>query len=81
MTTNLRDFPEAELAPFGVEAQHPDDFVADLVDADPGRVADVLRSQAADLRAPPCRPHQLINRLTASLPHAMAKLLQQVSGL
>jgi hypothetical protein len=27
VTANLKDFPEAALAPFGIEAQHPDQFL------------------------------------------------------
>jgi len=27
ITTNLKDFPAAALEPFGIEAQHPDDFI------------------------------------------------------
>jgi hypothetical protein len=27
ITQNLRDFPEERLAPFGIEIQHPDDFI------------------------------------------------------
>ena len=35
VTRNLRDFPADRLAPHGLTAQHPDVFIADLLDADP----------------------------------------------
>lgn len=35
VTFNQKDFPVAALAPFGIEAQHPDEFVDNLFDLDP----------------------------------------------
>lgn len=35
LTMNLRDFPALALAPHGVAAAHPDDFLCGLHDADP----------------------------------------------
>lgn len=35
LTMNLRDFPASALAPHGVVAVHPDDFLCGLHDADP----------------------------------------------
>lgn len=35
LTMNLRDFPDAALAPHGVVAVHPDGFLCGLFDADP----------------------------------------------
>lgn len=35
VTFNLADFPAAALAPIGVEAQHPDDFLINRVDLNP----------------------------------------------
>ena len=32
ITFNLRDFPEEALAPYDILAQHPDDFILDLLD-------------------------------------------------
>ena len=34
VTKNLRHFPAAVLAPYDLQAQHPDDFVAHLLDLD-----------------------------------------------
>ena len=38
VTYNLKHFPEEALAPYGIEAQHPDEFVSHLFDLDPGAV-------------------------------------------
>ncbi len=35
LTMNLRDFPASALAPHGVSAVHPDDFLCELHNADP----------------------------------------------
>ena len=32
VTSNLRDFPEAAVVPYGIEVQHPDDFLANHLD-------------------------------------------------
>jgi predicted nucleic acid-binding protein len=35
VTFNLKDFPPEALAPWDIEAQHPDEFVANLIDLHP----------------------------------------------
>ncbi|MGH7750290.1 MAG: PIN domain-containing protein, partial [Candidatus Dormibacteria bacterium] len=35
VTINLKDFPKPALSPWQIEAQHPDEFVHDLVDLHP----------------------------------------------
>ncbi|WP_433347803.1 PIN domain-containing protein [Micromonospora sp. CA-111912] len=46
VTANLRDFPDHALAPYAIEALHPDDFLCALLDAVPDRVAEVIMRQA-----------------------------------
>lgn len=53
VTFNLDDFPSATLRRFNIEAQHPDQFVLDLIDLDAAAVEQVVLKQAADLRHPP----------------------------
>jgi predicted nucleic acid-binding protein len=53
VTYNLRDFPQTTLSFYGVEAQHPDEFVCRLFDADEYRVLAAVREQRAALRNPP----------------------------
>ncbi len=47
LTMNLRDFPASALAPYGVVAVHPDEFLCGLHDADP----DLLRASTAAAHA------------------------------
>ena len=53
VTQNLKDFPEATLAPFNIAAVHPDDFITGLVASDPGPVVVALAADRERLRHPP----------------------------
>jgi len=53
VTTNLRDFPAAKLAPYGIEAQHPDEFVLHQIDLAAGLVCTAVAEQAGSLKNPP----------------------------
>lgn len=63
VTFNLKDFPEAALKPYGIEAKHPDDFVLETIDLKAGAVAAAVSRQAAALRNPPVSLAQLLDRL------------------
>jgi hypothetical protein len=52
VTFNLADFPPTALALHGIEARHPDDFVADLFDIDPAAVCTVVKTIIERLRNP-----------------------------
>ncbi|MGH9481714.1 MAG: PIN domain-containing protein [Terriglobales bacterium] len=52
VTANVRDFPEAILARFGVEAQHPDEFIAYLLDLSPGLVVAAAQRHRQSLKHP-----------------------------
>ena len=52
VTGNLRDFPANRLAPHAIAAQHPDDFISDLFEADPEVVLAAIRGHRAALRNP-----------------------------
>ena len=53
VTRNLRDFPDDVLAPYNIEAQHPDEFVRHLLDLSPVLVVDAVRAQQERLVNPP----------------------------
>lgn len=53
VTFNLADFPAHVLKPFRIEAQHPDEFIDDLIDLDAGAVLAAARNQRKQLREPP----------------------------
>jgi hypothetical protein len=49
VTSNLRDFPAAALSDWGIEAQHPDEFLIDLLGHHPAAVVSKLQDQAATI--------------------------------
>lgn len=75
VTFNLRDFPAASLAPYEVEAIHPDEFVVDLLDLSPSAVTSVVREQVEALKNPPCTLAQVLGALEENgLVQSVAKL-------
>lgn len=50
---NERDFPQDRLAPFGVEVQHPDEFIDNLFDLDQAAVVAAAQKQRHTLKNPP----------------------------
>jgi len=42
VTANIKDFPKESLQPLGIKAEHPDNFIADLIDIEPGRVVHAM---------------------------------------
>ncbi|KVC26716.1 toxin-antitoxin system, toxin component, PIN family protein [Burkholderia pseudomultivorans] len=53
VTFNRKDFPEEVLSPYGIEAQHPDEFVDNLFDLEPAVVVAAARRQREALKQPP----------------------------
>ena len=81
VTANLHDFPVSVLERFNVEAQGPDQFVLDLVDLAPARVATVVQQQAAALRNPTRTVDDLLDELSKrGIPRAAAALRSSFEG-
>lgn len=53
VTINLRDFPSDTIGPFGIEAQHPDEFILHLLDLAPGAVVAAAENHRQSLKNPP----------------------------
>ncbi len=53
MTMNLKDFPESILAPYGVEAIHPDEFIVNELDLYESAVCECVKTVRARLKNPP----------------------------
>lgn len=66
VTFNLKDFPATALAPYDIEALHPDEFVLDLLDLAPAAVANVVRDQADALKRPRTTISDLLDTLRDS---------------
>lgn len=53
VTENIKDFPQAALDPFGIEADTPDAFLTDLFHRHPDRMVRIVQEQTSALRNPP----------------------------
>ena len=53
VTFNLKDFPGERLAEFDIEAIHPDEFIADLLDLNQALVLQAVQRQRSRPRNPP----------------------------
>lgn len=82
VTFNLKDFPAEVLSPFNIEAQHPDDFIANQLELREIEALAAIKAMRARLRNPPKTANELIATfersqlpLTASILRAAADLI------
>ena len=75
VTFNLKDFPEEALKPYGIEAQHPDDFLMFQLDLAPNIVCAAAKRHRASLKNPPKDVEEYLVTLEAQ------GLVQTVTGL
>ena len=81
VTHNLKHFPDEILDGYGIEAQHPDEFVRHLLDLDPVQVVDALRDQQAILVRPPVPMTELLAILERTgLAETVAELRRLMSA-
>ena len=64
VTANLKDFPEAVLAPFGIGAQHPDEFLCNPLNLAQGLFCRCVQKIRARLKNPPCTTDEYLETLT-----------------
>lgn len=65
VTFNLRDFPLEALSPYNLAAQHPDDFIVDLLDLHPAGVLEAAASHRRSLKNPPRTVDEYLDTLLA----------------
>jgi len=63
VTFNQKDFPAAALREFGIEAQHPDEFIDNLLDLDHAAVVEAARCQHAQLTSPRLHVERFLDTL------------------
>lgn len=79
VTFNLKDFPRSTLEGYGIEARHPDDFVARLIGLDANAVLAAVREQRARLRNPPSSAEDFLATLERqSLAQTVALLRESI---
>jgi predicted nucleic acid-binding protein len=75
VTYNLKDFPNPHLAGFGIEAQHPDEFISHLIDLAPGPVCATAKRHREALKNPPKSVEEYLDALAAQrLPDTVSRL-------
>jgi predicted nucleic acid-binding protein len=63
VTQNLRDFPAAALAPFRIDAQHPDTFIRHVLDLDEAVALSAVREARGALKDPPKTAEEFLDTL------------------
>ncbi|MGH8040705.1 MAG: PIN domain-containing protein [Rudaea sp.] len=61
VTYNLKHFPDATLAPYGISAQHPDQFIEHAFDLNSAAVCKAVHDQRASLKNPPKTVEELFD--------------------
>jgi predicted nucleic acid-binding protein len=75
ITFNLKDFPTKELAKYGIEAIHSDDFVCKLLYTAPDEVLTAFNAQVTSLRKPSKTADEVLSALKkCDLPKTVQKL-------
>lgn len=77
VTYNEKDFPAEVLDPYGIEAQHPDDFLVYQFDLYKAAVCNAVRLQRATLKNPPRSAQELLHTFAAlQLPTIVERVRQ-----
>jgi len=63
VTFNIKDFPSSYLKSFGIEVQHPDLFIANLIKSDIQKCLLALNNQVQSLKNPPKSKEDVLNAL------------------
>ena len=81
VTYNIRDFPPEALDPFGIEAQHPDDFLVHQFDLNEADVCNAVRLQRAKLKNPTKSVQDLLDTFASLQLPAIVERLRQFHDL
>lgn len=63
VTYNLKHFPDSVLSGYGIAAQHPDEFVSNLIGLDAEGVYTAVKEQRARLKNPPKSAEEFLETL------------------
>ncbi|MBC7624335.1 MAG: PIN domain-containing protein [Aeromicrobium sp.] len=81
VTSNLKDFPPTALDPYGIEAQHPDDFVMNQIELGQPVALEAIKKLRQRLRNPPKTVGELIATIEHQLMPQTAAFMRQWQGL
>ncbi|MEJ7830565.1 MAG: PIN domain-containing protein [Segetibacter sp.] len=66
VTFNIKNFPKGYLKLYDIEAQHPDDFITNLINLNKLKSLEALNNQVKNLRNPPKSKDEVLNTLENS---------------
>jgi hypothetical protein len=64
VTQNIKHFPDAALAPYGIDVQHPDDFLCNHLNLAQGLFCGVVQKVRRRLKNPPYTIEEYLDTLT-----------------
>jgi cytosine/adenosine deaminase-related metal-dependent hydrolase len=77
VTFNLKDFPADTLKPYNLAAQHPDDFIVDLLDLHPAAVLEAAANHRRSLKNPAKSIDEYLDTLLAQRLTQSVAILRQ----
>lgn len=81
VTYNLKDFPKKVMYQYGIEAQHPDDFLVDLINSSPELVCLAVSRHRRSLKSPPKTVNEYLVTLEKQRLHNFVDKLRGISEL
>ena len=81
VTMNLKDFPSEVLKPYEIEAQHPDDFIRNLIDFELATVLSAIKKCRKSLKNPPKTTKEYLTILEKQSLPATVLLLREYEEL
>jgi hypothetical protein len=81
VTANIKDFPQSALDQYGIEAQHPDDFVMNQIELDEPVALEAIKKMRQRLGNPKKTPSELVATMEKHLMPQTAAFLREWQGL
>ncbi len=81
VTFNVQDFPDDKLRPYGIECQHPDEFLNHQRTLAETLFIEIIREARSDLNNPALSPDAYVERLRASNLPTIADEIEKVKRL
>lgn len=81
VTYNLKDFPKKIMSQYGIEAQHPDEFLMNLLDLSCETVCLAVNRHRASLKSPPKTLGEYLSTLKKQSLNDTVKKLKEFSNL
>ena len=66
VTQNVKDFPEISLAPYGIDVQHPDEFLCNHLNLAPPLFCRIVQKVRQRLQNPPFTIERYLEILSAT---------------